>query len=68
MDGTRVIAGAVVETGSGETRMCIVGEGEGSIVDLTLLVDMALLVVKDGNVETLTPNPVRNKLEIFLVR
>lgn len=61
-----VIAGAVVETGRGETGMSIVGEGEASM-DLTLLVDMALLVIKDCGVGTLTPNPVRCKLEICLV-
>lgn len=66
VDGTRIaIAGAVVKTGRGETEMSIVGEEE--IVDVTLLVDMVLLVVKDGDVETLIPNPVRNKLGICLV-
>lgn len=69
VDGTRVvIAGAIVETRRGETGTRIVGEGEASMVDLTMPVDMALLVIKDCGVGTLTPNPVRSKLEICLAR
>lgn len=67
VDGSRVVfAGAVVETGSGETGMSIVGEGEASMVDLKMLVDMSLLMVKDCGVGTLTPNPVRSELEVCL--
>lgn len=61
-----VIAGAVVET-RGETGMSIVGEIEGSTVDLMLLVDVTLLVVKDGDIGALTPKPVSKELRICLV-
>lgn len=56
MDKTRVVI-AFVET-RGETGMSIVGGVEGSTVELILLVDVPLLVVKDGDIETLTPNPI----------
>lgn len=58
-----VIAGAVVETRE-ETGM---SEIEGSTVDLMLLVDVTLLVVKDGDIGALTPNPVSKELGICLV-
>lgn len=66
VDKTRVvIAGAAVETRR-ETGMSIVGEVEGSTVDLIPLVNVTLLVVKDDDIETLTPKPVRNKLGVCL--
>lgn len=57
-----VFARAVVET-RGETGTIIVGEVEGSTVDLILLVDVTLLVVEDG----LDANPVPKELGICLV-
>lgn len=60
-----VIAGAVVKT-RGETGTSIVGEVEGSTVDLILLADVTSLVVKDGDIGALTPNPVPNELGICL--
>lgn len=61
-----VIAGAVVET-RGETGTSIVGEVEGSTVDLIQLADVTLLVVKDSDIGALAPNPVPKKLGICLV-
>lgn len=61
-----VIAGAVVET-RGETGTIIVGKDEGSNVDLILLVDVTLLVVKDGDIGSLTPNPIPKELGIYLL-
>lgn len=52
-----LVAGAVVET-RGETGTIIVGKVEGSTVDLILLVDVTLLIVKDGDIGALTPNPI----------
>lgn len=59
-------AGAVVET-RGETGKIIVGEVEGSMVDLILLVDANLLVVEEGDIVALTPNPVPKELGICLI-
>lgn len=59
-------AGAVVET-RGETGTIIVGEVEGLMVDLILLVDVALLVVEDGDIGAFTPNPVPKELGICLL-
>lgn len=61
-----VFARAVVET-RGETGTIIVGEVEGSTVDLILLVDVTLLVVEDGDIGALTPNPVPKELGTCLV-
>lgn len=61
-----VFAGAVVET-RGETGKIIVGEVEGSTVDLILLVDVNLLVVEEGDIRALTPNPVPKELGICLI-
>lgn len=61
-----VVAGAVVETRRG-TGTITVGEVEGSTVDLILLVAVTLLVVKDGDIGALTPNPIPKALGICLI-
>lgn len=60
-----VVAGAVVETRRG-TGTIIVGDVEGSTVDLILVVPVTLLIFKDGDI-ALTPNPIPKTLGICLI-